>query len=169
MKALEIRRENRFYSAVIMRQVLRTAFVRVKEREAQAAKKEEDILELPSAENQRLEAERRLVEQKRLQVEAEQKRQAELLKQQLLEAEAQKLKAEQLATEIEKQRVEKETEDLQAKESVVATIKSQESFTQVSYPAIISPTPVQESVASENYSDEYKDTGFSYKKVPPIA
>jgi serine/threonine protein kinase len=34
MKALEIKRENRFSSAVIMRQVLRTAFVRVKEREA---------------------------------------------------------------------------------------------------------------------------------------
>ncbi|MEP6900390.1 MAG: protein kinase, partial [Actinomycetota bacterium] len=34
MKALEIKRENRFSSSVIMRQVLRTAFVRVKEREA---------------------------------------------------------------------------------------------------------------------------------------
>lgn len=36
LKALEIRREKRFHSAVIMRQALRTAFVRVKEREAAA-------------------------------------------------------------------------------------------------------------------------------------
>jgi serine/threonine protein kinase len=157
MKALEIRRENRFYSAVIMRQVLRTAFVRVKEREAQEAKKEEDILELPSAENQRLEAERRLVEQKCLQTEAEQKRQAELIKQQLLEAETQKLKAEQLAAEVETRRVEKETEDLQAKESLAAAVKSQESFTQISYPAVIPPETVKESVAFENSSDEFQD------------
>ena len=37
MKALEIRRENRLDSAVIMRQILRTAFVRIKEREAASA------------------------------------------------------------------------------------------------------------------------------------
>ena len=41
MKALEIKRENRFDSAVIMRQVLRTAFVRIKEREAKEARQKE--------------------------------------------------------------------------------------------------------------------------------
>ncbi len=38
VKALEIKRENRFDSAVIMRQVLRTAFVRIREREAKEAR-----------------------------------------------------------------------------------------------------------------------------------
>lgn len=156
-KAMEIKRENRFYSAIIMRQVLRTAFVRVKERKAQEARKEEDILELPSAENQRLEAKRRIVEQKRVQVEAEQKRQAELIKQQLLEAETQKLKAEQLAAEIEKQRVEKETKDLEVKESLAATAKLSESFTQMPYPPVVPPKPVKESAASENSADEFND------------
>ena len=37
MKTLEIKRENRFDSAVILQQVLRTAFVRIKEREAENA------------------------------------------------------------------------------------------------------------------------------------
>ncbi|MEO6587762.1 MAG: protein kinase [Pyrinomonadaceae bacterium] len=37
IKALEIKREKRFDSAVIMRQVLRTAFVRIREREAKEA------------------------------------------------------------------------------------------------------------------------------------
>ena len=41
LKSLEIRRENRFHSAVIMRQALRTAFVRIKEREAEETKQEE--------------------------------------------------------------------------------------------------------------------------------
>ncbi len=86
MKSLEIRRENRFHSAVIMRQVWRTAFVRVKERET-ARRTEEDLLEIPSAAQNDLEAERRQIEQERLKIEAEQKRQAELLEQQKLEAE----------------------------------------------------------------------------------
>lgn len=47
LKALEIRRENRFDSAVIMRQVLRTAFVRIKEREENSggASREAEIRE----------------------------------------------------------------------------------------------------------------------------
>lgn len=118
LKALEIRRESRFSSAVIMRQVLRTALVRVKEREADETKKqasreaekasrelqiaeqieleqerrhiEKEKLEL-EAEQKRLEQERRLIEQKRLELEAEQKRQAGLIEQQTREAEAQKL------------------------------------------------------------------------------
>ena len=157
LKAMEIRRENRFFSAVIMRQVLRTAFVRMKEREAQVTTKEEDILELPSAENQRLVAERRLVEQKRLQAEAEQKQQTELVRQQLLEAKTQKLKVEQFAAEVEKQRVETEVKELGNKESLVATIKSPEIFAQVSTPPNILPKTVKEKVASGNSSVEFND------------
>ncbi|MGI9055146.1 MAG: protein kinase domain-containing protein [Pyrinomonadaceae bacterium] len=41
MKTLEIRREDRLDSAVIMRQILRTAFVRIKEREAASAEQQE--------------------------------------------------------------------------------------------------------------------------------
>ena len=155
---MEIRREKWFFSAVIMRQVLRTAFVRMKEREAQAGTKEEAILELSSAEveSQKSEADQQLVEQKRFQAEAEQKRQSELVRQQLLEAKAQKLKAEQLAAELEKQRVEKEAKELENKESLAATIKSAEIFTQVSSPNIL-PKPVKEKVASGNSTVEFGD------------
>ena len=41
LKTLEIRRENRLDSVVIMRQILRTAFVRIKEREAALAEQKE--------------------------------------------------------------------------------------------------------------------------------
>jgi serine/threonine protein kinase len=126
LKALEIRRESRFGSAVIMRQVLRTALVRVKEREAEVVKKqaskeaekaslelqlaeqieleqerrhiEQERLEL-DAEQKRLEQERRLIEQKRVELDVEQKRQAGVIQQQTREAEAQKLKAEQTEAE----------------------------------------------------------------------
>ena len=145
MKSLEIKRENRFYSAVIMRQVLRTAFVRVKERESKEAKREENILELPSVENQKLEAERRFAEQKRLQAEAEQKRQKQQLEQRLLDAEARKLKVEQPAAEIKKQRIETEA------------VKSKEPFRQKSNPQAIVSDTAKESAASENSSGEYKD------------
>lgn len=117
MKALEIRRENRFHSAGIMRQVWRTAFVRLQERELSAVNEpEEEVLDIPiavaqnnleaerqrieqeklkiEAEQKRLEEERRLVEQERLKVEAENRRQAELLEQQKLQAEAEKLRFE---------------------------------------------------------------------------
>jgi hypothetical protein len=126
LRALEIRRENRFSSAVIMRQVLRTAIVRIKEREAEEAKKqaareaeeatrelqlaeqieleqerrhiEMERLEL-EAEQKRLEQERRLIDQKRLELEAVQKKQAGMIEQQALEAEAQKLKDEPAGVE----------------------------------------------------------------------
>lgn len=156
MKSMEIKRENRFFSAVIMRQVLRTAFVRVKEREAQNGEKEEEVLELPTVENQELEVERRLAEQKRLQAEAEQKqiqaeaeqkRQMELVRQQLLEAKAKNLKEEQLAAEAEKQRVEKELKDLNDKKSLATTKSSAKIHVQTSSPPNIPTNLIKESVA----------------------
>ncbi|MGC2234530.1 MAG: protein kinase [Pyrinomonadaceae bacterium] len=133
MKSLEIKRENRFSSAVIMRQVLRTAFAKIKERETAETKKHEETVAQQNrlAEEKRLEQERRqveqeklrieaeqkrlaqeqqLVEQKRLEVEAGQKRQAELVQQQLREAEAQRLLAEQRAAEAEKRLLEKDAD-----------------------------------------------------------
>src|SRR5207237_5865220 len=88
MKALEIRRENRYSSAVIMRQVLRTAFVRVREREANAVNsanaEDETFLEIQAAEPKRIVA----AAPKKPEMELEQARQLELIKQRLREAEA---------------------------------------------------------------------------------
>ena len=102
LKALEIRRENRFDSALIMRQVLRTAFVRIKEREAEEAKRREALL--PEISPERKEA---IAEQEKLKT-AEKERQIEMIRQQLREAEAQRLLAEQRAAEAEKRLLEKE-------------------------------------------------------------
>lgn len=103
LKALEIRRENRFDSALIMRQVLRTAFVRIKEREAEQAKRREILSPEISYQQTNL-----IDEQEKLKAEAEKERQIELIQQQLREAEAQRLLAEQRAAEAEKRLLEKE-------------------------------------------------------------
>jgi serine/threonine protein kinase len=121
MTALEIRREHRFSSAVIMRQILRTAILKVREREAEESRKpEKSTQEIKSAEQKTPEAERRSGEQERIEkelkivaekkpeAEAEQKRQLELIQQQLREAEAQRLKAEERAAAAEKLLREKE-------------------------------------------------------------
>lgn len=128
MTALEIRRENRFSSAVIMRQILRTALLKVKERDAEEARKKaeadrEAILmeqkalerERQLAEQEKLEKERKLAAEKKLEIEAEQKRQEaeqkrqiELIEQQLREAEAKRLEAEARAAAAEKLLKEKE-------------------------------------------------------------
>jgi serine/threonine protein kinase len=152
MKALEIRREERFSSAVIMRQVLRTSFVRVKERRAAEAKRREEENKQQNsldeqnrleqerkrveqeklkieAEQKRLEHEQKLVEQKRLEVEAEHNRQAELIKQKLQEAEAQRAKAEQRATEAERRLLEKEAKV--SNESPAMTFEFDEDFLQI--------------------------------------
>lgn len=74
MRSLEIRRERRFHSAAIMRQVWRTAFVRVRERETtRQFQPKEEILEIPAAPKYDLEAERREIEREKLKIEAEQK------------------------------------------------------------------------------------------------
>lgn len=109
MKALEIKRENRFDSASIMRQVLKTAFVRVKEREAEqtandgAREQEEAALRL-----RQLEEEKKRVDQQ-VAAEAEKKRQEEkLAEQQQLEAQRQLVEEKRLALEAEEKRLEEE-------------------------------------------------------------
>jgi serine/threonine protein kinase len=125
MKALEIKRENRYDSAIIMRQVLKTALTRIQERESDnqsvdaraatpgknepsPAEADERIREAEAAEK-RVEAEaepRRAAEAKeKLKIEearrqaaaAEQQKQQELMHRQLREAEAQRLEAERKA------------------------------------------------------------------------
>lgn len=117
MRALEIKREKRFDSAVIMRQVLRTAQVRIKEREAEAAKAPTAVpaQEAKAAEQQKLEQEQKLAEQKRLEVEAEQKRLDEEERQRQAESAA----ARQREEEAEKQR-EAEAQKLAAEQKAAA-------------------------------------------------
>ncbi len=163
MKAMEIKREDRFFSVVIMRQVLRTALVRVKEREAQEVSGIADPIESTSAENQELEAKCQLAEQKRLEAEEEQKRQQELIRQQLLEAKAQKLKAAQLAAELEKQRVEQAAGEIKNKESLASAIQHPVvlaaplvSTKPIPSPSIL-PKPVKTSVKSDHSSVEFNE------------
>lgn len=110
MKALEIKRENRFDSAAIMRQVLRTAFVRVKEREAEetasdgAREQEQAAMRL-----QKLEEEKQRVEQQQLAAAAVNKRQEEkLAEQHRLEKQRQLVEEKRLALEAEEERLEEE-------------------------------------------------------------
>lgn len=103
-KAMEIESENRFKSAVKMRQSLKTAVAQAKEREKEEAKKKESAAARESllAEGKKLEEERRRIEAERQRIETERKEQAELIQVQLKEAEAQRLEAEKRAAEAEK-------------------------------------------------------------------
>ena len=162
MKALEIKRENRFESAVIMRQILRTAFVRMNEREAKAAKEaekqsekqdEEIVLEFPSSQSALLEKEQEIVRQERIKIEAEQKRQTELITQQLRESENQRLRAEQRAAEAEKLLLKKEVKESGKTESSADTQKSSENSFQTDVP----PDANKQNITTANSSDEFKN------------
>ena len=158
MKALEIKRENRFDSAVIMRQILRTAFVRMNEREAKATKEaekkeEEIILEFPESPTALLEKEQELVRQERIKIEAEQKRQTELITQQLRESENQRLRAEQRAAEAETLLLEKEIKQSGEIESAADTQKSSENSFQADLPHDAN----KQNITPANSSDEFKD------------
>jgi serine/threonine protein kinase len=129
MKAMEVERENRFASAIAMRQALQAAVETAKKREAEEAKKKEEATarETLLAEEKKLEQERQKVEEERLQLEAEQKKQKEAVARQLKEAEAQRLEAEKRAAEAEKRLLEKESKnadgDLAKKSVGVAATK----------------------------------------------
>ncbi|MEP7149055.1 MAG: protein kinase [Acidobacteriota bacterium] len=138
MKALEIKRENRYDSAVIMRQVLKTAITRVQEREDEENREQEEAAEMvrmeataesePStddiAEQKRREdaAEQKLLEAEaedaRREAEAEQQLQKELMEQQLREAEEQRLAAERAA---ESERLLREKEETERAARAVAS------------------------------------------------
>jgi serine/threonine-protein kinase len=172
VKALEIKREKRFDSAIIMRQAWRTAFVRIKERTAQGAKKqEEDLLEIPAAEYRESEAERRSLKTENLATEAENTRQLEQIKQRLREAEARRLEAEQRAAEAEQRLREKNTKEPDAKKSPANVLEAAAIIPEA--PAKIVKTPEVSATASpspgaatetsqpvaaqEQASDEFKD------------
>lgn len=125
MKALEIKRENRYDSAFIMREVLKTAVARVEEREDEDARDQREAADIirtaaqakveePVEANADHEADKAASETQaelaarqaeaeaaaaKASAEAEQRRQDELMQQQLREAEQQRLRAEQGAAE----------------------------------------------------------------------
>jgi len=187
MKALEIKRENRFSSAVIMRQVLRTAFVRVKEREAVAAvkqvKMEEDtVLEIPVAQPKPVAATPPPIAAKTPEIESEQVRQLELIKQQLREAEERRKEAEQRAAEAEKRLSEAEKHisiEPPAKEAIVETFLPEPEIAEEFVPiaaAEILPAPEYKTEVKEHSSDEYSNLfaepqkeGGMFKKLAAAA
>jgi serine/threonine protein kinase len=135
MRALALRREDRFDSAVIMRQVLRTAVVRAQERSAGVGKKpavstsssnqldvertkaEEREREI-KAEQERLDEEQKRIEARRLELETERERQAAELERLRLEAENEQKRLEQerheREAEAERQRVAERLAELEA-------------------------------------------------------
>ncbi|MCD9186905.1 MAG: protein kinase [Pyrinomonadaceae bacterium] len=107
MKALEIRREDRFDSAVIMRQVLRTSLLRARERQASEPKKVAVVQKETIAETKNLPAENVAVKAEnpvspKPPTETVSPSEIELMKQRLREAEEERRKAEQRAAEAEK-------------------------------------------------------------------
>ena len=104
MRALEIKRENRYDSATIMRQVLRTAVVRVKEREAAEAQELEEAAEFL-----------RGTQKLQMPISAQEPQsagpsEAEILTRKLREAEEMRLEAEGRAAEAERLLKEREAE-----------------------------------------------------------
>ena len=106
MKALEIKRENRYDSALIMRQVLKTAIARVEERAAEETREQQEAAEIIQRTAQSKIAAPPAVDHEA--AAAEKRRQDEMLQRQLREAEQQRVLAEQKAAEAERLRREEE-------------------------------------------------------------
>lgn len=120
MRALEIKRENRYDSAMIMRQVLRTAVVKVKEREAAEAQEMEEAAEVL-----------RGTQQLKMPVPPApepapappaQPSEAEILAQKLKEAEEMRLEAERRAAEAERLLREQEAEKARLEQLAKAAV-----------------------------------------------
>jgi serine/threonine protein kinase len=174
VKALEIKRENRYSSAVIMRQVLRTAFVRVKEREANGVKtdakpvkvEEDAVLEIPVVAQKPAEPKPAPAEVKNREIETEQLRQLELIKQQLREAESRRQEAEQRAAHAEKRLLEAEKQHVSV-EPAAPEAPVQESA-QNSPAETYSPAIHQSDDFSGMFAEPEKEGG-AFKKVAAAA
>ncbi|MGI8467232.1 MAG: protein kinase domain-containing protein [Pyrinomonadaceae bacterium] len=198
MRAMEIKRENRFDSAIIMRRILQATVAQTKKQTEtdarQAAEQKRRILEQEkketAAERQRLD-----VEQKKQETKTENQRQAELLNQQLREADAQRLSAEQRLREKEKQVSENgelfELDDTEFFESrgdkslspesptskeiikteTPAAVSKEEIKTET--PAAISAAPVAAKQESSDESgslfSEPQKTNHSFKRIAAVA
>ena len=169
LKALEIKREDRFSSAVIMRQVLRTAFVRVKERESNTskpAKMEDDaVLEIPVVQPKPA---AQPVAPKNLEMESEQARQLELIKQQLRKAEEQRREAEQRAAEAEKRLLEAEKQHISVEPEKSAAATATQDFA----PVAPNDTSMNEDSTHEFsglFAEPPPQEGGAFKKVAAAA
>ncbi len=112
MKALEIKRENRYDSAIIMRQVLKTSITKVEDRVREESEEQNAATEaVRMAEQEKIDA---VAAEEQRALEAERFKQEELLQNQLQEAEAQRNAAEQRAAEAERQEEEAERAALAA-------------------------------------------------------
>lgn len=148
MKALEIKRENRFDSAVIMRQVLRTAVLRTKEREAEEnAKSQTKSAAKIAAAAQNIQ----ITEQDILEIETEPIAQVDLIKR-LQEAEARRLEAEKRAAEAEKRLLERDAEQAQTIENPFIFAETSENTVQTSPPADVSPETLRNKIMEEKFS-----------------
>lgn len=119
MRAMEIKRENRFDSAVIMRQVIKTALVRIQERDAEEATEQEEAAEaIRLAQQGRSGKPQAVAEPTPVQKAAEpvvaadppKMTDAEILAEKLREVEEQRLLAEKRAAEAERLLKQKEAE-----------------------------------------------------------
>ncbi|MDQ6787440.1 MAG: protein kinase, partial [Acidobacteriota bacterium] len=155
VKAMELKRENRFDSAIIMRHVLRTALRHVKEREAEEAKKQEEAAQqIKLAKQEQLEQEHQIALQEKRK--SEENQQAELLE--LETREAEKLKTIHRSAEAERQSFELEIQDLLAEESLPAILKSAEKPAPISEPAVeVQPEPIKQTAPTENSYAEDKE------------
>lgn len=156
-KALEIKREYRFDSAAIMRQVLKTALVRVKERETEEALEEKEAAD-----------DIRLAEQKRQQsVVPQELSETERIKQQLLEAEAQRLVAEQRAAEAERKLHESEAANRAKTEPTVAAVNFDDDLLGVLGPSVhVSEAPKshREDISFADLADDAEDSRAAIKE-----
>jgi serine/threonine protein kinase len=172
MKAMEIKREDRFSSAVIMRQVLRTSFVRFKEREAMAktVRPEDDaVLEIPVV------APKPVVVPAKTEMETEQARQLEFIKQQLREAEERRLEAERRAAEAERRLLEaeeKQTTVELTKENFAEAMQAEKTgdFAGVENAEVFAQTPIAPSIQEDSLAEfsmfaEPPKEGGAFKKM----
>lgn len=159
-RAMEIRREARFDSAIIMRQVLRTAVVRVHESEDDEARELREAAEdLRFAEKVRHDQIQTLVEQKARELEAEKRRQADELEQKLREVEELRLAAELRAAEAErllqKQQAQRSEAEVTAKPAVVNTAR-EENLLEIDLDvrASVKPTPPAVETKAQTFKAE---------------
>ena len=164
MKALKIRRENRFESALEMRKELENAFTELKERKSSELRNEvpaapsvpfvkpnlpeqklqdvqKEIPKINTEENNQLEAKK-----------PEEKDQLEFIKQKLREAEEQKILAEQRAAEAEKRLLEIKTQEI--KETAEISAKLQENLEQLPEPTEIENQVSEEEVWQEAFAED---------------
>lgn len=142
MKSLEIKREKRFSSAAIMRQILRAALAN-----AMSETQDEKVLEIPSAEPK--------TPQFAKPIEVEQKSQIEIIKQQLREAEAKRLEAEKRAAEAEKLLLERESQSFNAQEFSAIIANPEEKFPPITDSPTIAPEFAQNDSAIESSADDF--------------